>query len=94
MNVTNFHDFSKTFAILFFSSTFSGLEITILKFHDFSRFFHDRTNPVYSCMLFFFYLYQYDGLPLKKHYIVCKQWLALVEYEYIKEYKYKSCKIN
>lgn len=39
MNTPNFHDFSKTFGILFFSSTFPGLEITILKFDDFSRFF-------------------------------------------------------
>jgi len=35
VNITNFHDFSKTFVI---SMTFPGLEITILKFHDFSRF--------------------------------------------------------
>ena len=39
MNITHFHDFSKTFGITFFSSTFPGLELTILKFHDFSRFF-------------------------------------------------------
>jgi len=36
--VTNFHDFSKTFMIQVFSMTFPGLEMTILKFHDFSRF--------------------------------------------------------
>jgi len=36
--ITNFHDFSKTFMIYVFSMTFPGLEITILKFHDFSRF--------------------------------------------------------
>jgi len=34
MNITHFHDFSKNFGD-FFSP---GLEITILKFHDFSRF--------------------------------------------------------
>jgi len=36
--LTNFHDFSQTFMISVFSMTFPGLEITILKFHDFSRF--------------------------------------------------------
>jgi len=36
--ITHFHDFSKTFMIYVFSMTFPGLEMTILKFHDFSRF--------------------------------------------------------
>jgi len=37
--ITHFHEFSKTFMIhVFFSMTFPGLEMTILKFHDFSRF--------------------------------------------------------
>ncbi|TNN66955.1 hypothetical protein EYF80_022872 [Liparis tanakae] len=36
--ITHFHDFSRTFVIKFFSMTFPGLEMTILKFHDFSRF--------------------------------------------------------
>jgi len=36
--ITNFLDFYKTFMILVFSMTFPGLEMTILNFHDFSRF--------------------------------------------------------
>jgi len=36
--LTNFHDLSKTFMIWGFSMTFPGLEMTILKFHDRSRF--------------------------------------------------------
>jgi len=36
--ITNFHDFSKTFMIYVFSMTFPGLEMTIFKLHDFSRF--------------------------------------------------------
>jgi len=36
--VANFQDFSKTFMIYVFSTTFPGVETTISKFHDFSRF--------------------------------------------------------
>jgi len=36
--ITHFHDFSKTFRTYVFSMTFPGLEMTILKFHDFPRF--------------------------------------------------------
>jgi len=36
--ITHFHDFSQTFMISFFSMNFPDLEMTILKFHDFSRF--------------------------------------------------------
>jgi len=36
--ITHFHNFSKTFMILVFSVTSPDLEMTILKFHDFSRF--------------------------------------------------------
>jgi len=36
--ITHFHDFSKTFMTYVFSMTFPGLEMTILKCHDFSRF--------------------------------------------------------
>jgi len=38
MNTTNFYEFSKTFGIKSFFTLFAGLEITIFKFHDFSRF--------------------------------------------------------
>ncbi len=33
------HDFSKTFWVYLFFQNFSGMEIAVLKFHDFSRFF-------------------------------------------------------
>jgi len=36
--ITHFHDFSKTFMIYVFSMTFPGLEMSILKCHDSSRF--------------------------------------------------------
>jgi len=38
VNITNFHDLSQTFMIEVFPMTFPGLEMTILKCHDFSRF--------------------------------------------------------
>ncbi len=38
-----FHDFSKTFWVYLFSKIDPGLEIAVLKFHDFSGFF--VTNP-------------------------------------------------
>ncbi len=41
----DFHDFSKSFWVYLFFQNFPGLEIAVLKFHDFSKFFHDRTNP-------------------------------------------------
>src|SRR4029434_5468441 len=50
MNITNFHDFSKTFGISFFSSTFPGLEITILKFHDFSNIYMSVSVCGYLCV--------------------------------------------
>jgi len=47
MNITNVHDFSKTLGISFSSL---GLFQPIHKFHDFSRFFYDRTNPVWKSL--------------------------------------------
>src|SRR4029434_7213266 len=50
LSVNNLEQTSMTFPKLlelhFFSSTFPGLEITILKFHDFSRFFFRTLTPV------------------------------------------------
>jgi len=37
--------FPKLLGLHFPTRTFPGLEITIRKLHDFSIFFHDRTNP-------------------------------------------------
>jgi len=44
MNITRFHDFSKSLESWFFSRIFPGLEITIYKSHDLPRF---SMNPVF-----------------------------------------------
>jgi len=48
---TNFHDFNKTSVIEVFSMTFPGLEITILKFHDFFRFSMTVRTPIRAVAL-------------------------------------------